>query len=71
LNRRLGWLAAAIAIAMVGLMAGARVEKMRRVPPLPPPTLALALNTFDTVVIAIPVSSAICLRRHPEWHKRL
>jgi hypothetical protein len=71
LHRRLGWLAAAIAVAMVGLVAGATVEEMQRVPPAPPAPVALALNTFDTVVFAILVSSAIYRRRQAEWHKRL
>jgi hypothetical protein len=71
LHRRLGWFAAAIAVAMVGLVAGATVEEMRRVPPAPPAPVALALNTFDMVVFAILVSSAIYLRKQPEWHKRL
>jgi hypothetical protein len=71
LHRRLGWLAAAIAVAMVGLVAGATVEEMQRVPPAPPAPVALALNTFDTVVFAILVSSAIYLRRQAAWHKRL
>jgi hypothetical protein len=71
LHRRLGWAAAAIAIAMVALVAGATVEEMRRVPPFPPPPVALALNTFDTVVFAILVGSAIGLRKQPGWHKRL
>lgn len=71
LHRRLGWLAAAIAVAMVGLVAGATVEEMQRVPPAPPAPVALALNTFDTVVFASLVSSAIYLRKQAEWHKRL
>jgi hypothetical protein len=71
LHRRLGWLAVAIAAAMVALVAGATVEEMRRVPPAPPASIALALNTFDMVVFAILVSRAIYLRRQPEWHKRL
>ena len=56
---------------MVGLVAAATVEEMRRVPPFPPPAVALALNTFDTVVFAILVGSAIYLRKKTEWHKRL
>ncbi len=71
LHRRLGWLAAAIAPVMVGLVAAATVEEMRRVPPTPPAPVALALNTFDTVVFAILVSGAISLRKRAEWHKRL
>jgi hypothetical protein len=71
LHRRLGWFAAVVAAAMVGLVAAATVEEMRRVPPSPPAPLALALNTFDMVVFAILVSSAIYLRKQPEWHKRL
>src|ERR1700722_12175701 len=53
LHRRLGWLAAAIAAAMVGLVAGATIEEMQRMPPAPPAPVALALNTFDTVVFAV------------------
>ena len=71
LHRRLGWLAAAIATAMVLLVAGAAVEEMRRVPPSPPPPIALALNTFDMVLFTILVSSAIDLRKLSEWHRRL
>src|ERR1700722_8831613 len=70
LHRRLGCFAAVIAAAMVGLVAAATVEEMRRVPPFPPPPVALALNTFDTVVFAVLVGSAIYLRKQPEWHKR-
>jgi hypothetical protein len=71
LHRRLGWLAATIAAAMVGLVAGATVEEMQRVPPSPPAPIALALNSFDTVIFAILVGSAIYLRKQTEWHKRL
>jgi hypothetical protein len=71
LHQRLGWFAAAIATAMVGLVAAATVEEMRRVPPFPPPPVALALNTFDTVVFAVLVSTAIYLRKRREWHPRL
>jgi hypothetical protein len=71
LHRRLGWLAAAIAAAMVGLVAAATVEEMQRVPPTPPAPVALALNTFDMIVFAILVGSAIYLRRQTDWHKRL
>jgi hypothetical protein len=71
LHCRLGWFAAVIAVAMVGLVAAATVEEMRRVPPFPPPPVALALNTFDTVVFAILVGSAIYWRKRTEWHKRL
>jgi hypothetical protein len=71
LHRRLGWFAALVAVAMVGLVVAATVEEMRRVPPFPPAPVALALNTFDTVVFAILVSGAIYLRKQPDWHKRL
>jgi hypothetical protein len=71
LHQRLGWIAAVLATAMVVLVAAATVEEMRRIPPFPPPAVALALNTFDTVVFAILVSSAICYRKQSDWHKRL
>lgn len=71
LHQRLGWFAAVLAAAMVMMVAAATVEEMRRIPPFPPPAVALALNTFDTVVFAILVSVAICYRKKSEWHKRL
>jgi uncharacterized membrane protein YozB (DUF420 family) len=71
LHQRLGWFAAVIATAMVVLVAAATVEEMRRVPPFPPPAVALALNTFDTVVFAVLVSTAVYFRKKSEWHKRL
>src|ERR1700730_16846696 len=46
LHQRLGWCAAVLATVMVVLVAAATVEEMRRVPPFPPPAVALALNTF-------------------------
>lgn len=71
LHRRLGWFAAAIAAAMVGLVAAATIEEMRRIPPFPPPPIALAMNAFDIVAFAILVSGAIIFRKQAEWHKRL
>ena len=71
LHQRLGWLAAGIATAMVVLVSAAVIEQMRRVPPTPPPPIALALSAFDIVAFIILVSSAIFLRKRPEWHKRL
>jgi uncharacterized membrane protein YozB (DUF420 family) len=71
LHQRLGWFAAVIATAMVVLVAAATVEEMRRIPPFPPPAVALALNTFDMMVFAILVSIAVYLRKKSEWHKRL
>ena len=70
-HQRLGWFAAGIAAAMVVLVAAATVEQFRRVPPTPPPHLALALNLFDIIVFAILLSSAIHWRKRSEWHKRL
>lgn len=71
LHRRLGWFAAAMAAAMVGLVAAATIEEMQRIPPFPPPAMALAMNTFDIVAFSILVSGAIALRTQAEWHKRL
>lgn len=71
MHRRLGWFAVALAVTMVALIAAATIEEMRRIPPSPPPPVALALNTFDTLVFAILVSCAIVLRKRSEWHKRL
>jgi hypothetical protein len=71
LHQRLGWFLAGLAVAVVVLMCAAIVEQLRRVPPLPPPAFALAFGGFDIIVFAILVSSAIYLRRRPDWHKRL
>jgi hypothetical protein len=71
LHQRLGWFAGCIAGAMVVLVGAAVIEQMRRVPPDPPPPIALALSAFDIIAFVILVSSALCLRRRSEWHKRL
>lgn len=71
LHRRLGWVAAGIAAAMVILVLAAVTEQLRRVNGFPAPPLALALSAFDILVFAGLVSAAICLRRRPDWHKRL
>src|SRR6201996_6126403 len=71
LHRRLGWLAAAVAVAMVALVCAAIVEELRRVNGFPPPPLALALSVFDITAFAILVGSAIYLRKRSDWHKRL
>jgi uncharacterized membrane protein YozB (DUF420 family) len=71
LHQRLGWIAPVLAAAMVVLVAAATVEEMRRIPPFPPPAVALALNTFDTVVFAILVGAAVFYRKKSDWHKRL
>jgi uncharacterized membrane protein YozB (DUF420 family) len=55
---------------MVVLVSGAVIEQMRRVPPDPSPSIALALSAFDIVAFLILVISAISLRKRPEWHKR-
>jgi uncharacterized membrane protein YozB (DUF420 family) len=70
LHRRLGWLSAGLATAMLFLVAAATVEQFRRVPALPPPPVALSLNAFDIIVFGIFVSLAIFRRKQPEWHKR-
>jgi hypothetical protein len=70
-HRRLGWALVAVAAAMIVLVILAMVEELRRVSGFPPPPLALALSAFDILVFGILVSSALYLRRLPDWHKRL
>jgi hypothetical protein len=71
LHRRLGWVMAGLAVCIVGLMSAAIVEQLRRVPPEPPPPIALALGMFDIIVFSTLVSTAIFLRKRADWHKRL
>ena len=71
LHRRLGWLMAGLAVTILVLMCAAIREQLRRVPPMPPPALALAFGLFDVIVFAMLVGGAICWRSRPDWHKRL
>jgi hypothetical protein len=69
-HRRVGWVAAGIAAAMLILVIAAVIEQLRRVHGFPPPPLALALSVFDIVVFAGLVGAAIYLRNRPDWHRR-
>ena len=73
LHRRLGWLGAGGAVAMVVLACGAILLALwsAHLPPFYPPALFIfrgftALAVFSGLVIA-----AIRFRRQPQWHKRL
>ncbi len=70
LHQRLGWVTAAVAVAMILLVGAAIVEELRRVNGFPPPPLALSLSVFDITAFAILVGGAIHLRKRPDWHKR-
>jgi uncharacterized membrane protein YozB (DUF420 family) len=70
LHQRLGWIGAGIAAAMIGLVAAAVIEELRRVNGFPPPPLALALSIFDIIVFAALVGAALYCRKRPDWHKR-
>jgi hypothetical protein len=71
LHQRLGWVGAAIAMAMITLVTAAVIEQLRRVNGFPPPPLALALSVFDIFVFAFLVGTALYYRKRPDWHKRL
>ena len=70
LHQRFGWIGAGIAAAMIGLVAAAVIEELRRVKGFPPPPLALALSAFDIIVFAMLVGTALYYRKRPDWHKR-
>jgi uncharacterized membrane protein YozB (DUF420 family) len=70
LHRRLGWLGAMIAVAMVILVLAANVEELRRVNGFPSPPLALSLSLFDITAFALLVGAALYLRKRADWHKR-
>jgi hypothetical protein len=70
-HRRLGWGMAGLAVSIGVLMGAAIIEQMRRLPPEPPPPVALALGAFDILAFASLVSGGIWLRQRAGWHKRL
>jgi hypothetical protein len=73
LHRRLGWLGAAWAAAMVIVGTAATVAMVRRgaVPFFFQPLGFLLMNALSVLTFALLVAAAIALRRRTDWHRRL
>ncbi|MET0618212.1 MAG: hypothetical protein ABWZ54_10580 [Luteibacter sp.] len=73
LHRRLGWVGAGLAAAMVVMALAATwyAIRFRFVPSFFPPTILLVMNTIGIAVFAGLVFAGVRLRKQAEWHKRL
>jgi uncharacterized membrane protein YozB (DUF420 family) len=73
LHRRLGWVGAALACAMVALGSAAILFALKNntLPPFYPPGLFLARGVISLLMFAGLVTASVLRRRRPEWHKRL
>lgn len=73
LHRKLGWVGASLASAMVvmGLAATAFAVRYHFVPSFFPPPVFLVMNTLGILVFGGLVAAGVRLRRQAEWHKRL
>lgn len=73
LHRRLGWLGAGLAAAMVvlGSFVSIKAIELGRQPPFFTPHYFLALTHVGVVAFAALVTAAIIRRRETEWHRRL
>jgi hypothetical protein len=73
LHRKVGYLGAGLAVAMVvmGLAATLFAIRYDRVPPFFPPGVFLVMNGLGIVLFGVLVAAGVRLRRKAEWHKRL
>lgn len=73
LHRKLGWVGAGLAAAMLimGLAATGYAIRFHRVPPVFPKGVFLVMNGVGILVFGGLVAAGIALRRRSEWHKRL
>ncbi|UAK24394.1 hypothetical protein [Sphingomonas nostoxanthinifaciens] len=73
LHRRLGWVGAGLAAAMVVMGVAATLFAIghHAVPSFFPPGIFLVMNLIGIAVFGGLVASGILLRRRREWHKRL
>jgi uncharacterized membrane protein YozB (DUF420 family) len=73
LHRRIGWIGATLAFAMLvmGLAATLYAIRFNAVPSFFPPPLFLVMNTIGIVVFGGLVAAGVMLRKKAEWHKRL
>jgi uncharacterized membrane protein YozB (DUF420 family) len=73
LHRRIGWIGAGLAFAMVvmGLAATYFAIRYNSAPSFFPPPLFLVMNTIGITVFGGLVTAGVRLRKKAEWHKRL
>ena len=73
LHRKIGWLGAAIAAAMLVMGIAATLYSIRynMFPSFFPPRIFLVMNLIGIVVFAALVAGGIAYRHRAEWHKRL
>lgn len=73
LHRRIGWLGAVLAAAMLvmGITATLYAVRFGLIPSFFPPPIFLTMNLIGIVVFAGLVGAGIAFRRRAEWHKRL
>jgi uncharacterized membrane protein YozB (DUF420 family) len=73
MHRRIGWLGATLACAMVimGLAATYYAIRYGFMPSFFPPRIFLVMNTIGIAVFAGLVAGGVALRKKAEWHKRL
>lgn len=73
LHRRIGWIGAFLAFAMLvmGVAATLFAIRFNAVPSFFPPPLFLVMNTIGIAVFGGLVTAGVMLRKKAEWHKRL
>jgi uncharacterized membrane protein YozB (DUF420 family) len=73
LHRRIGWIGAALAFAMVvmGVAATLFAIRFNAAPSFFPPPLFLVMNIIGIAVFGGLVTAGVMLRKKAEWHKRL
>jgi uncharacterized membrane protein YozB (DUF420 family) len=73
LHRRIGWVGAGLAAAMLVMGVAATLYAIRYdfVPGFFPPRIFLVMNLIGILVFAGLVAGGIALRHRAEWHKRL
>jgi hypothetical protein len=73
LHRRLGWIGAAAAAAIValGIAATFYVEATNQVPSFFPKSIFLMMNLLAMLAFGALIAAAVRLRNQPDWHKRL
>jgi len=73
LHRRLGWIGAGLAVAVVclGSFIGIKAIQTGHLPPFFTPPYFLALTQIGVLSFGTLVTAAILRRRQTEWHRRL
>ena len=73
LHRKIGWLGAALALAMLVMGTAATIYAIRYdfVPDFFPRPIFLVMNLIGIAVFAGLVAAGVALRHRAEWHKRL